>query len=187
MTTDDRPVETDLPVSVVVTDTPIEEVPNPDCEELVMRLILDMQRMIAMGDMPIFINANPQLADEIRSRLMAVPDEEYPQVMKDSVPVYANPNVTAAAITPLSELERGFLEHHFTANGLIPKLRESLSKLGMTFQVAPGVSHSMHVPVRMSTEVLRVLYFLEMKEKFIPQIVVPSQRQFGADIEIRRR
>jgi hypothetical protein len=119
-------------------------------------------REIAGGGEPIVaLLVNPELIDGFKAAWFAIPEEVIPSQFKMSLPIELDDRVDVQIFTQ-SQLEQTVLVAHFGpteqgGNGLIARLQQYL--------------HSINSPVRLTSDVLRMLYFLELKEKVAPQIL----------------
>lgn len=164
-------------------DTMTEET-DTICDDMALRIALGVREVTAGGDQVLFISINPRFISGLWTRLSAMTDEAYPQVFRDNITLLEDPAVEKATFVTVGNLEEQFLRSHFTENGFLPRLEVFMQGSHINVNVS-GQQHTLGIPVRLSIDTMRTLYFLEMKERLMPpRIVVPPM---GARIETNLR
>lgn len=127
-------------------------------EELAMKIVLAIQNILRMQDMPAAIMLHPTLFDGVKEALFQIPEQSFPAEVRDRIQFVPEPNVQVKIVTE-NEIEMGFLRSYFgpQGNGLLPRLQEYL--------------RINQVPVSIDLNFLRTKYLLEQCEKVAPGIV----------------
>lgn len=168
-------------------DAPVQELLAPETEdgpkvinfsEIVQKTLALMQNVFMQGDQVAQVRINPSFLEGFRIAFEAMPDDVVTPEFKQGLPIVADENEPQLRLVTRNDLELLELQRFFGprdqgGNGLLPQLIEAYGQLG--------------TPVRITPDVLRVLYALEVKKTRIPEIITPAGHVPLSGMDLRRR
>jgi hypothetical protein len=147
-----------------------------DFAEIVEKTLELMQQVFMSGDQVAQIRINPAYYAGFRIAFDAVPEERVQNEFKEALPIVEDPNeeqlrVVTRGDLELLEMQRFFGPREVGGNGLLPQLQELGRKLG--------------TPVRLTPDVMRVLYWIEQKKLHVPDIITPVGHTPVSGLDLR--
>lgn len=135
-----------------------------------------MQRIFMSGDQVAEIRINPDYYEGFKIAFMAQPEERVNADFKEALRITQDPNEPQLRVVTRGDLEVMLLQHYFGpreqgGNGKLPALQQVMAQMGS--------------PVRVTIDVLRTLYLLDVLKNHVPEIITPAGHTPLSGLDLR--